>query len=173
MNEEIKTKVKDLPETERAELIKQMELAGCLGNCGEYKVETAKSKIEEWQKANRSTEENSGNESEAQGRSVPVACSSQAPCTPANAKQKEQEAQNATVSDMAPVNTTPPQEGRSGLGRSLMSASSVAANTAEQKNFDLPGIEVLQNQAGQKKKICHICRSEVINGVCTGCGFRL
>ena len=24
-----------------------------------------------------------------------------------------------------------------------------------------------------KAKICHICRSKVINGVCTGCGFKL
>ena len=28
-------------------------------------------------------------------------------------------------------------------------------------------------QKASQTKICHICRSKVINGICTGCGFKL
>lgn len=159
MSEETKTKVKDLPETERAELIKQMELAGCLGNLGEYKVETAKTKIEEWQKSQGDAEENNGgNIPEQSGQN----------------DSEKQKTQNATNSGIAPINTTPTQAGRGGLGRSSTVGTSTTADPVEQKSLDLPGVETSKNQPGQNKKlICHICRSEVINGICTGCGLSM
>lgn len=151
MSEESNTKVKDLPEDERLELIKQMELAGCLGNVGEYKVETAKNKIAAWQKSQ-------GDAKESNSDNIP-----EQPEQNNTEEQKTQEAQNTIPSTQA---------GRGGLGRSSITATSTAS--AEQKSLDLPGIKISQNQPEQKKKqICHICRSEVINGVCTGCGFRL
>lgn len=58
---ETKLKVKDLPESERNELLKEMEAAGLRGVKTEYQVETAKAKIEEWKKSqNAETNEQTG-----------------------------------------------------------------------------------------------------------------
>lgn len=156
MSEETKTKVKDLPETQRTELIKQMELAGCLGNLGEYKLETAKIKIEEWQKSQGKAKENNSD------------------CIQEQPERNNTITQNTTNPDITLINTAPAQTGRGGLGRSSTHAQSTAIPPAEQKSLDLPGVKVSKNQPEQNKKlICHICRSEVINGICTGCGLSM
>lgn len=54
--ENTKLKVKDLPESERTELLLRMEQAGCRGIKTEYSVETAKAKVAEWQ-AKQNTED--------------------------------------------------------------------------------------------------------------------
>lgn len=126
MSEEIKKRVKHLPEAEQAELIKQMELAGCRGNYKEYGVDTARSKVEEWKKQQQDGNNNENNNDNAQA--------------------------NVTQINAASVDLT--------------------LACAGQKSLDLPGVEIPQN-TDKKKQICHICRSEVINGVCTGCGFRM
>lgn len=118
-NDEEKLKVKQLPESERKELLAEMEKAGLRGVKEEYKVITAKAAIKKW-KAEQSPGDNS-NKGEQSGKTEDV--------------NKNTENVNET-------------------------AENVNKNTKTDKKE-------------QKPLICHVCRGEVYNGICSKCGFTL
>lgn len=125
-NDEEKLKVKQLPESERKELLAEMEKAGLRGVKEEYKVITAKAAIEKW-KAGQTTGDNS-DENEQSGEN----------------NESSENTENVN-NDTENVNKT---------------AENVNNNTKTDKKE-------------QKPLICHICRGEVYDGVCSKCGFTL
>lgn len=125
-NDEEKLKVKQLPESERKELLAEMEKAGLRGVKEEYKVITAKAAIEKW-KAGQATGDSS-NKGEQSGKN----------------EESSKNTENV-IKNTENVNET---------------VENVNNNTKIDKKE-------------QKPLICHICRGEVYDGVCSKCGYTL
>lgn len=146
MSEETKLKVKDLPESEKTKLLLLMEKAGLRGAKTEYNVETAKAKVKEWQETHpEGNDDNSGKDEQ-------------------NTENGEQNGEN--------VNKTPETVNKN---TENMNENTKNENKPANAGMSLSPAGNTPAPAVKKEKtlICHMCRGEVINGVCTKCGFTL
>lgn len=137
-------KVQDLPKEEQEKLMAEAQAVGIRGIVAGWGVETLKNKIAE-EKARLNEQKPEENEGE-----VIVAgdggVHNVPEETPATDEQKAEE--TPAADENANVEETPEE------------------NKDEQPE-EKEEKEIVRNG------ICHICRSEVINGKCTGCGFEL
>ena len=152
MSEE-KIKVSDLSEQEQKDLIAEAYAVGLQGTFNGWKVETLKNKIAEAKakKEGDGTDEQSGPDDEQ------------------NAQENEQ---NEGGNEQNGSNDEQNEGGQD------TEETSEAPNPPEVpedlKNNEKPkGTPKKKVEKANKPKegICHICRSKVIDGVCTGCGF--
>lgn len=137
-------KVQDLPKEEQEKLMAEAQAVGIRGIVAGWGVETLKNKIaEEKAKLNEQKPEENEGEVIVAGDGGVHNVPEE---TPATDEQKAEETPDAD--ENANVEETPEE------------------NKDEQPE-EKEEKEIVRNG------ICHICRSEVINGKCTGCGFEL
>ena len=137
-------KVQDLPKEEQEKLMAEAQAVGIRGIVAGWGVETLKNKIaEEKAKLNEQKPEENEGEVIVAGDGGVHNVPEE---TPATGEQKAEETPDAD--ENANVEETPEE------------------NKDEQPK-EKEEKEIVRNG------ICHICRSEVINGKCTGCGFEL
>ena len=137
-------KVQDLPKEEQEKLMAEAQAVGIRGIVAGWGVETLKNKIaEEKAKLNEQKPEENEGEVIVAGDSGVHNVPEE---TPATDEQKSEE--TPAADENANVEETPEE------------------NKDEQPE-EKEEKEIVRNG------ICHICRSEVINGKCTGCGFEL
>ena len=150
-----KMKVSELPKEEQQALISEANALGLRGVLTTWGVETLKAKIEELKNAQTGAEqsgestiaevpaENTENqEADDEAKAFLNGESDELPSDAEEITDKEAE-QLQTTDAPAPVNENEPK---------------------------LPPVENKKVE-NKKSQICHICRSKVINGKCTGCGF--
>ena len=150
-----KTKVADLPQDEQDALINEAKELDVRGFYGQMKVTTLKAKIEEAKAAKANGE----NEQEP-------AADEQAPANDEkNADNGEQNTENDEQSngenEQEPAADEPAADEKEEPAAPKVNKGSQRAYAKE------------KDAAPAKAKICHICRSKVVNGKCTGCGFEL
>ena len=150
-----KTKVADLPQDEQDALINEAKELDVRGFYGQMKVTTLKAKIEEAKAAKANGE----NEQEP-------AADEQAPANDEqNADNGEQntenDEQNNGENEQEPAADEPAADEKEEPAAPKVNKGSQRAYAKE------------KDAAPAKAKICHICRSKVVNGKCTGCGFEL
>lgn len=148
-------KVQDLPKEEQEKLMAEAQAVGIRGIVAGWGVETLKNKIaEEKAKLNeQKPEENEGKvivAGDGGVHNVPEE-------TPANDEQKAEE---TPATDEQKAEETPAADENANVEETLEENKDEQPEEKEEK-------EIVRNG------ICHICRSEVINGKCTGCGFEL
>ena len=137
-------KVQDLPKQEQEKLMAEAQAVGIRGIVAGWGVETLKNKIaEEKAKLNEQKPEENEGEVIVAGDGGVHNVPEE---TPATDEQKAEE--TPAADENANVEETPEE------------------NKDEQPE-EKEEKEIVRNG------ICHICRSEVINGKCTGCGFEL
>ena len=137
-------KVQDLPKEEQEKLMAEAQAVGIRGIVAGWGVETLKNKIaEEKAKLNEQKPEENEGEVIVAGDGGVHNVPEE---TPATDEQKVEE--TPATDENANVEETPEE------------------NKDEQPK-EKEEKEIVRNG------ICHICRSEVINGKCTGCGFEL
>lgn len=137
-------KVQDLPKEEQEKLMAEAQAVGIRGIVAGWGVETLKNKIaEEKAKLNEQKPEENKGEVIVAGDGGVHNVPEE---TPATDEQKAEE--TPAADENANVEETPEE------------------NKDEQPE-EKEEKEIVRNG------ICHICRSEVINGKCTGCGFEL
>ena len=137
-------KVQDLPKEEQEKLMAEAQAVGIRGIVAGWGVETLKNKIaEEKAKLNEQKPEENEGEVMVAGDDGVHNVPEE---TPATDEQKAEE--TPAADENANVEETPEE------------------NKDEQPE-EKEEKEIVRNG------ICHICRSEVINGKCTGCGFEL
>lgn len=137
-------KVQDLPKEEQEKLMAEAQAVGIRGIVAGWGVETLKNKIaEEKAKLNEQKPEENEGEVIVAGDGGVHNVPEE---TPATDEQKAEE--TPAADENANVEETPEE------------------NKDEQPE-EKEEKEIVRNG------ICHICRSEVINGKCTGCGFEL
>ena len=138
-------KVKDLPQEQREQLLNEAKEKGININfCMGWTVDTLKDKI-------AATVAKNENGDEAKAEETPA---------------EETKADEAKA-DEAKAEETPAEETKAD-----------EAKADEAKAEETPAEETKADEAKapantQKAYICHICRSKVIDGKCTGCGYSL
>lgn len=138
-----KTKVADLPQDEQDALINEAKELDVRGFYGQMKVTTLKAKIEE-AKAAKANGENEQ--------------------APANDEQNADNGEQNTEND----------EQSNGENEQEPAADEKEEPAAPKVNKGSQRAYAKEKDAAPAKaKICHICRSKVVNGKCTGCGFEL
>lgn len=150
-----KTKVADLPQDEQDALINEAKELDVRGFYGQMKVTTLKAKIEEAKaaKANGESEQEPAADEQA----------------PANDEQNADNGEQNTEND----------EQSNGENEQEPAADEPAADEKEEpaapkvNKGSQRAYAKEKDAAPAKAKICHICRSKVVNGKCTGCGFEL
>lgn len=181
---EQKQKVSDLPENEQKEIIAEAYAVGLKGfNFTSYKVETLKEKIAEAkanlgqqkdeQKGEDSKEQNAGDdEQEPQNDEQ-------------NDSNDEQNAENVNNDEENKSDESIPEEASdetkaflNGETDELPEGAEVITEDEAQKleqkaDEPIPGEKLPTKEEPRKVNgICHICGSKVVEGVCTGCGFK-
>lgn len=148
-------KVQDLPKEEQEKLMAEAQAVGIRGIVAGWGVETLKNKIaEEKAKLNeQKPEENEGEVIVAGDGSVHNVPEE----TPATDEQKAEE---TPATDEQKAEETPAADENANV-----------EETPEENKDEQP--EEKEEKEIVRNGICHICRSEVINGKCTGCGFEL
>lgn len=150
-----KTKVADLPQDEQDALINEAKELDVRGFYGQMKVTTLKAKIEEAKAAKANGE----NEQEP-------AADEQAPAndeqnTDNGEQNTENDEQSNGENEQEPAADEPAADEKEEPAAPKVNKGSQRAYAKE------------KDAAPAKAKICHICRSKVVNGKCTGCGFEL
>lgn len=148
-------KVQDLPKEEQEKLMAEAQAVGIRGIVAGWGVETLKNKIaEEKAKLNEQKPEENEGEVIVAGdggvHNVPEE-------TPASDEQKAEE---TPATDEQKAEETPAADENANV-----------EETPEENKDEQP--EEKEEKEIVRNGICHICRSEVINGKCTGCGFEL
>jgi hypothetical protein len=151
-----KLKVKELPKEEQEKIIAQMKDLQIRGIYTEMNVETANKKIEDALKA----KENSGTQdgdgvvnNTAQNGSQGEENNSDDTKDGDDKKDGENPENEVIVAGDGGVHVVPAEN----------------EQTDEDESEDEP--EPAPVKTPRKRLICHICRSEVIDGKCTGCGY--
>ena len=138
-------KVKDLPQEQREQLLNEAKEKGININfCMGWTVDTLKDKI-------AATVAKNENGDEAKAEETPA----------------EETKADEVKADEAKAEETPAEETKAD-----------EAKADEAKAEETPAEETKTDEAKapantQKAYICHICRSKVIDGKCTGCGYSL
>lgn len=137
-------KVQDLPKEEQEKLMAEAQAVGIRGIVAGWGVETLKNKIAE-EKAKLNEQKPEENEGE-----VIVAGDGGVHNVP----------EETPATDEQKVEETPATDENANV-----------EETPEENKDEQP--EEKEEKEIVRNGICHICRSEVINGKCTGCGFEL
>lgn len=172
-----KMKVSDLPEQEQKELIAEAYSLGATGVFTGWKVSTLKNKIEEL-KAQKNGEGTKNEEAKDEGANDEQ-----------NAPKDEQDASNDEQNGADDEQNASKDEGANETGETIVAGDggTFDENGEENKPEAEKEGEGEEEKAEAKKEepkkqtkekkeprydgICHICRSKVLDGVCTGCGF--
>ena len=182
-------KVQDLPKEEQEKLMAEAQAVGIRGIVAGWGVETLKNKI-----AEEKAKLNGENEQKSEENKQKSEENEQKP--EENEQKPEENKQKSEENEQKPEeNEQKPEENE---GEVIVAGDGGVHNvpeetpaTDEQKAEETPDADENANveetpeenkdeQPEEKEEkeivrngICHICRSEVINGKCTGCGFEL
>ena len=175
-------KVSDLPEQEQRELIAEAYNVGLTGfNFTSYKVETLKNKIAEQKKKNESQkrgDEQKGSNDEQKGSTdeqKDLTDEQKGSTDEQKGSTDEEKAKGENKTDetgetiVAGDGGTFNENGES-KAKEEQKTQKQAKNEQKTKSEN-KSAEPTPAPATKCDGICHICRSKVINGVCTGCGF--
>ena len=197
-----KLKVQDLPKEEQEKLIHEANAVGLRGMVTAWGVETLQAKIAE-AKANKGGEQNPGNDEQKAGNDEhQTGENEQKPGedeqTGENVNAENLDTDGQGEGEQNAENETP--EGTPGENNEPETPDTDGQNENSELPPETPGdvkaflngetdktpegteeisedeAAKLQNEApakNVKNGICHICRSEVIDGKCTGCGFEV
>lgn len=164
---EQKKKVSELPEQEQKELIAKAYAVGLKGVFTAWNVETLKAKIAEIENKNGNNdgeEQHNASTTENEGKS--------------NSDNNPQEKEVVVAGDGGVFeieNETAENQEKNPPKDAEEITVQEAEKLQEKAKTDklIPGEKVSQKKETKKSEgICHICRSKVKDGVCTGCGFR-
>lgn len=159
---EQKQKVSDLPENEQKEIIAEAYAVGLKGfNFTSYKVETLKEKIAE-AKANLGQQKDEQNDSNDEQNAE-------------NVNNDEENKSDESIPEEASDETKAFLNGETDeLPEGAEVITEDEAQKLEQKADEpIPGEKLPTKEEPRKVNgICHICGSKVVEGVCTGCGFK-
>ena len=148
-------KVQDLPKEEQEKLMAEAQAVGIRGIVAGWGVETLKNKIaEEKAKLNEQKPEENEGEVIVAGDGGVHNVPEETPAT------DEQKAEETPITDEQKAEETPAADENANVEETPEGNKDEQPEEKEEK-------EIVRNG------ICHICRSEVINGKCTGCGFEL
>ena len=148
-------KVQDLPKEEQEKLMAEAQAVGIRGIVAGWGVETLKNKIaEEKAKLNEQKPEENEGEVIVAGDGGVHNVPEETPAT------DEQKAEEPPATDEQKAEETPAADENANV-----------EETPEENKDEQP--EEKEEKEIVRNGICHICRSEVINGKCTGCGFEL
>lgn len=148
-------KVQDLPKEEQEKLMAEAQAVGIRGIVAGWGVETLKNKIaEEKAKLNEQKPEENEGEVIVAGDGGVHNVPEETPAT------DEQKAEETPITDEQKAEETPAADENANV-----------EETPEENKDEQP--EEKEEKEIVRNGICHICRSEVINGKCTGCGFEL
>lgn len=148
-------KVQDLPKEEQEKLMAEAQAVGIRGIVAGWGVETLKNKIaEEKAKLNEQKPEENEGEVVVAGDGGVHNVPEETPAT------DEQKAEETPITDEQKAEETPAADENANV-----------EETPEENKDEQP--EEKEEKEIVRNGICHICRSEVINGKCTGCGFEL
>ena len=148
-------KVQDLPKEEQEKLMAEAQAVGIRGIVAGWGVETLKNKIaEEKAKLNEQKPEENEGEVIVAGDGGVHNVPEETPAT------DEQKAEETPATDEQKAEETPATDENANV-----------EETPEENKDEQP--EEKEEKEIVRNGICHICRSEVINGKCTGCGFEL
>lgn len=148
-------KVQDLPKDEQEKLMAEAQAVGIRGIVAGWGVETLKNKIaEEKAKLNEQKPEENEGEVIVAGDGGVHNVPEETPAT------DEQKAEETPATDEEKAEETPAADENANV-----------EETPEENKDEQP--EEKEEKEIVRNGICHICRSEVINGKCTGCGFEL
>lgn len=144
-----KQKIADLPQEEQDKLISEMKELGIGGVYATYTVEKAEAAI-----AKKKAEKESGEDNK-----------------PEDEDNEPNEAENP---DEQPQDEEKPGEGDEPNDPENPESSDEKPKKEPEKEPEKP---IKQEKPAKKERksegICHICRSKVYDGVCSGCGFSL
>ena len=184
-----KMKVSDLPEQEQKELIAEAYSLGATGVFTGWKVSTLKNKIEEL-KAQKNGEGAKDEEAKDEGAND----EQNAPKDEQNASNDEQNGADDEQNAPKDEQNAPKDEGANETGETIVAGDGGTFDENGEENKpeaekegegeeNKPEAETKEQKKEEPKKqpkekkeprfdgICHICRSKVLDGVCTGCGF--
>ena len=153
-------KVKDLPQEQREQLLNEAKEKGININfCMGWTVDTLKDKIAATVAKNENGDEAKAEETPAEETKADEAKAEETPAEETKADEAK--------ADEAKAEETPAEETKADV-----------AKADEAKAEETPAEETKADVAKapantQKAYICHICRSKVIDGKCTGCGYSL
>ena len=148
-------KVQYLPKEEQEKLMAEAQAVGIRGIVAGWGVETLKNKIaEEKAKLNEQKPEENEGEVIVAGDGGVHNVPEETPAT------DEQKAEETPTTDEQKAEETPAADENANV-----------EETPEENKDEQP--EEKEEKEIVRNGICHICRSEVINGKCTGCGFEL
>ena len=153
-------KVKDLPQEQREQLLNEAKEKGININfCMGWTVDTLKDKIAATVAKNENGDEAKAEETPAEETKADEAKAEETPAEETKADEAK--------ADEAKAEETPAEETKAD-----------EAKADEAKAEETPAEETKTDEAKapantQKAYICHICRSKVIDGKCTGCGYSL
>jgi len=157
-----KQKVSELSQEERAALIKEANALGINGVFDNFNVETLLNKIAE-KKAEKEQEQKTNDEENKNQNSEN------------NPDENAQKADEKTEEENQENNEDAKTVNEQCDGETVqLPRNEVKEADCEQRAKDGNeefSSEVPFNANKQEYKICHICRSKVVNGKCTGCGF--
>ena len=143
-------KVKDLPQEQREQLLNEAKEKGININfCMGWTVDTLKDKIAATVAKNENGDEAKAEETPAEETKADEAKADEAKAEETPAEETKADEVKA---DEAKAEETPAEETKADEAKA--DEAKAPANT-------------------QKAYICHICRSKVIDGKCTGCGYSL
>ena len=144
-----KQKVSELPQEERAALIKEANELGINGVFDNFNVETLQNKIAE--KKNEKEQEKADDEEHKNQNSENIP------------EEKVQKADEETAEEDNAENQA--NEETKEESQTNNEEANAGDEQCDGEADPLPRNEV------KEYKICHICRSKVVDGKCTGCGF--
>jgi len=163
-----KLKVQDLPKEEQEKLIAEAQKYGIKGLVVTWNVETLKAKIQAAKEKQNGEQENAEDEQKTENGEQNGEENEQ------NAEEDEQngekdEQENGELPD-----------GLNDEAKAFLNGETdELPNDAEEISEEEAKAKAPKKQKAKEEpkakeyKICHICRSKVIDGVCTGCGFTL
>lgn len=159
-----KQKIADLPQEEQEKLISTMKELGIGGVYATYTVEKALAAIEK-KKAEKNPPETPGNDE-------PVN-------EPENEGETQDDEQTTEETSDVPENPESSDELPEGLDKDAKDFLNGETDKLPEDAEEISEKEAKKLQkkaekpAPKSEGICHICRSKVYNGVCSGCGFSL
>ena len=159
-------KVQDLPKEEQEKLMAEAQAVGIRGIVAGWGVETLKNKIaEEKAKLNEQKPEENEGEVIVAGDGGVHNVPEETPAT------DEQKAEETPATDEQKAEETPATDEQKAEETPAADENANVEETPEENKDEQP--EEKEEKEIVRNGICHICRSEVINGKCTGCGFEL
>ena len=154
-----KQKIADLPQEEQEKLISEMKELGIGGVYATYTVEKALAAI-----AKKKENSNGADESGADEQ-TPDETTTEESSAAADANESDEELPEGLDDDAKAF--------LNGETDELSENAEEIDEPAADETPDEPETPEPPKRAKKSEGICHICRSKVFNGVCSGCGYKL